>query len=143
MAHSFDLFINFDGNCREAADFYSKVFKSEIRDLMTYSDAPPSEGFTVPESDKNKVMYCCIPIFGCNVMFCDNPSDSEFIVGNNISPTIGSDDLAEIRRIFYELKEGGKVDMELQKTFWSSLFGMVTDRYGVIWQLSHFDSNIN
>jgi len=138
MAQSFDLFINFDGNCREAVNFYAEVFHTKSEGLMTYGDAPPSEGYVTPEEDKDRILYCSLLIFGCNVMFCDCPPGNGFIKGNNICPTIGSDDKEEISRIFNALKQGGQVEMELQQTFWSDLYGMVADRYGIIWQLSHF-----
>lgn len=138
---SFDLFINFDGNCKEAIDFYAKAFKSEVQGLMTYGDMPPDPDFVVTEDDKKLVMYSCVPIFGCNVMFCDNPSGMPLIVGNNISPTISTDNKDEITRLFHALGEGGKVEMELQKTFWSELFGSVTDKFGIMWQLSHNDGS--
>ncbi len=136
MAQSFDLFINFNGECREAVAFYAKVFQSEVKDLMTYGQTPPGTDYVVPEADKERIMYSCVPFFGCNVMFCDNPSDMPLQKGNNISPTLGTDDKEEIKRLFKELSEGGQVFMELQKTFWSDLYGMVADKYGITWQLS-------
>ncbi|MDR3240531.1 MAG: hypothetical protein LBT44_10695 [Clostridiales bacterium] len=66
MSQSFDVFINFDGDCREAVNFYAKAFQSEICELMTYSDAPPGVGYTAPEADKDRIMYCSMPIFGSN-----------------------------------------------------------------------------
>ncbi len=134
---NFSLFINFDGECKEATEFYAKVFKSEVRDEMTYETMPPDPGYTMQEADKNKIAYSCIPIYGCNIMFCDVPTGMPLIKGNNISPTIGTEDMDEIRKMFDMLKEGGEVAMELQKTFWSDLYGMVTDKYGITWQLSH------
>ena len=133
-----ELFLNFDGNCREAVEFYAKIFKSEVGNLMTYGDAPPEPGYDVPEADKDKIIYAGIPIGGMVVMFSDVPSGSDYIVGSNVSPTISSDDKTELTRVFDGLKEGGEVYMELQKTFFSELFGMVEDKFGVIWQLSHY-----
>lgn len=130
---SFDLFINFDGECREAVAFYAKVFKQGVQDLMTYADAPPEE--PVAEEDKKKVMYACVPIFGCNVMFMDMPTGMPLIKGNNMSPTLSTDDENEIKRLFQALSDGGAVDMELQKTFYADLFGSVTDKFGITWQL--------
>ncbi len=138
---SFSLFINFGGECREALTFYAKVFRSEVQHLMKYSDAPPSNGYVMPDEDKNRVMYAHVNIFGTVIMFSDFPSGMELIKGNNLSPTLGSDDEEEIRRVFGELSAGGEVGMELQKTFWSDLYGMVTDKFGITWQLSH-DSGI-
>jgi PhnB protein len=137
VAQSFSLFISFNGECREAVKFYAKVFKSEVLDLMTYSQMPPDPNYTVPEEDKEKIMFCRIPIFGRCVMFGDFTTEMPFYKGNNFCPTLGTDNMEEIRRLFGELKEAGKVEMELQKTFWSDLFGMVTDKYGITWQLSH------
>jgi PhnB protein len=50
--------------------------------------------------------------------------------------TIGLHDEREIERIYTALGEGGEVEMELGKTFFSELFGMVTDQFGIIWQIS-------
>ena len=79
-----ELFINFDGNCREAVELYAKVFNSSVNNLMTYGDAPPDPNYTVPEADKNRIMYAGVPIGGIVVMFMDYPSGSEFTKGNNI-----------------------------------------------------------
>ena len=133
-----ELFINFDGNCREAVEFYAKVFNSSVNNLMTYGDAPPDPNYTVPEADKNRIMYAGVPICGIVVMFMDYPSGSEFAKGNNINPTVSTEDKEEVTRIFNELKEGGRVHMELQKTFFSDWYGMVEDKYGVVWQILHY-----
>ena len=134
----FDLFINFDGNCREAVEFYAKTFRSEVKGMMLYGDAPPDPNYQMAEADKSRVMYCSVPIAGLDVMFCDIPSEMELIKGNNISPTLSIEDKSELDRLFHALAEGGTVEMDLQKTFWSELYGMVTDKYGIIWQLTHW-----
>jgi len=133
-----ELFINFDGNCREAVEFYAKTFNSTVNHLMTYSQVPPSENYTVPEADKNRVMYAGIPIGDIVMMFSDVPSGSKFVQGNNISLTYSVDNKDEVKRIFEELKEDGEVMMELQPTFYSELYGMVKDKFGIIWQVLYY-----
>jgi PhnB protein len=133
-----ELFINFDGNCREAVEFYAKVFKSDIGEIMTYGEAPPDSGHAMPEADRDRIMYAGIPIGGMVVMFMDMPSNSPVTVGDNINPTISLNDKDEITRIFSELKEGGEVFADLQKTFYSEWYGMVKDKYGVIWHILHY-----
>lgn len=135
-----ELFINFDGNCREALEFYSKVFKAEIGNLMTYGDAPPDPNYAVPEADRKRIMYAGLPVGGMVVMFSDVPTGSPFVKGNNIAPTIGTGDKDEITRLYNELKEGGEVYMALGATFFSEWFCMVEDKFGIIWQISHFTS---
>ena len=133
-----EMFINFNGDCREAVEFYAKVFKSTVNNLMTYGDAPPDPNYTVPEADKNRVMYAGIPFGGMTVMFMDYPSGSSMTAGDNIHPTISTDDKDEVTRLFNELKAGGVVCMELGKTFFSEWYGMVRDKFGITWQILHY-----
>jgi PhnB protein len=133
-----ELFLNFNGNCREAVEFYAKVFKSEVKNLMTYGQAPPDHNFVLNEADKDKILYAGVSIGGLMVMFMDMPSGSPLIVGNNVSPTVSVDSKDEVTRLFNELKEGGRVHMELQKTFFSEWYGMVEDKFGVIWQILYY-----
>jgi len=134
----FEVFINFDGNCREAIEFYAKVFKKEVCNLMTYGEAPPDPNYTVSETDKDRIMYAGIDFENMHAMFMDLPSNAPFIKGNNINPTLSMEDKEEVTRLFNELKEGGKVEMELQKAFFSELYGMVTDKFGISWQILHY-----
>jgi PhnB protein len=136
-----EMFINFNGNCREAVEFYAKVFKSTVNNLMTYGDAPPDPNYTMPEADKDRIMYAGIPFGGMVMMFMDYPSGSDMVVGDNIHPTISTNDKDEITRIFSELKEGGEVYMELGKTFFSEWYGMVKDKFGVTWQILYYSEN--
>lgn len=133
-----EMFLNFDGNCREAVEFYAKVFQSEVENLMTYGDAPPDPSYSLAEADKNRVMYAGIPIGGMTVMFMDMPSNSPVTIGDNITPTVSTDNKDEVTRIFNELKDGGEVCTELGQTFFSAWYGMVRDKYGVIWHILHY-----
>ena len=140
MNQQIELFINFNGNCREAVTYYAKVFNSTVNNLMTYSDAPPDPNYIVPEEDKDRVMYAGIPFGNMTLMFMDFPSGSDMTVGDNIYPTISVDSKDEVTRLFNELKEGGEVHMELGQTFFSEWYGMVTDKFGVTWQILYYVS---
>ena len=131
-----ELFINFDGNCNEAVEFYAKAFKTEIMNLQTYGDAPAEHGYVTPEADRNRIMYAALSIGDRTVMFSDAPANGGFLRGNNVCPTLCFESKDEITRIYNELKEGGEAFMELQPTFFAELFAMIEDKFGVIWQLS-------
>ncbi len=133
-----EMFINFDGNCREAVEFYAKVFKTKVGEFMTYGDAPPDPNYTLAEADRNKICYAGLKVGNMVLMFMDMPSDSPLTIGNNINPTVSVNDKDEASRLFNELKEGGEVFMELQKTFYSEWYGMVQDKFGVIWHVLHY-----
>jgi PhnB protein len=53
--------------------------------------------------------------------------------GISLSLTVATEGEAE--RLFGALAEEGKVEMPLAKTFFSPRFGMVFDRFGVMWMV--------
>jgi PhnB protein len=126
--------LNFNGNCKEAFALYGKVFGVDKPFSMTYGEAP--QGVPVPEGWSNKVMHTSIPLGSGQLMGCDAPPDrSKPMAGFQVS--VEMKDQAEVQRIYDALKdEGGAVVMPLQKTFWSPLFGMLTDKFGVNWMVS-------
>ena len=131
---TFDVFLNFDGDCRSALEFYASVFKLDMPGhIMTYGQVPD---FGIEGADKDRILYTNLPIFGCNVMFSDCPPGSKYVKGTNIALTLGTTDAGEIERLYAELSNGGVVAMEFGKTFFSELYGMVTDKFGITWQLS-------
>ena len=138
-----ELFVNFDGNCREAVEFYAKVFQSEVKNLCTFGEAPPDPKYPVAEADREKICYSDVLIGGLTVMFSDVPTGSPFVAGNNITPTISVECKKEVERIFNELTTEGEVYMELQQTFFSELFGMAKDKFGVIWQILYYPRQAN
>jgi len=132
---STNVFINFNGNCREALAFYQAVFKLDAPEIMTYGSAPGTpEGAAGADSDR--VLYAMLPIAGGNMMFSDCPSSFNHVTGNNVAVVLGISDADEIMRVFNELSVGGAVHMPPGKTFFSELFCMFTDKFGITWQLS-------
>lgn len=132
---AFSVFISFNGNCRKAVTFYAKAFGQELPRFMTYEDIPQGTQQMVDDASKKRIMYAGLNIGGAEVMFCDVPLSMEFIHGNNISPVVKYTAQEELRAVFSRLAEGGRVEMALQKTFWSNLYGMVTDQFGITWQI--------
>jgi PhnB protein len=132
-----EAYINFNGNCREAVEFYAEAFGTEKQQVMTFGEAPPDPNFPLPDNAKNLIMHTFLMIGGSKVMFSDTFPGMPFTAGNNISLTFMSKDVDELKSVFNKLKEGGTVDMDLQKTFWSECYGSLTDKFGIPWQVSH------
>ena len=133
MTKVFDVFLNFDGDCRDALEFYSEVFGLAMsEEIITYGQAP---GFSGPEADRERVIYASLPIYGISVMFSDCPADSDYVKGTNIIMSLGTDDASEIERLYAALSDGGSIKMELGKTFFNDYYAMVTDRFDITWQL--------
>lgn len=138
LLQTFPYFI-FDGNAAEAMDFYAEVFDAKILDVMRFRDLPEDPGQpdqTVPEAAEDLIMNGTIQLpNGVHLMFSDNYPGMPFTIGNQITTMVSFDDPEHTRRVFNRLKEGGAVAMELQTTFWSPLYGNVTDKFGNQWQV--------
>lgn len=134
-----EAYINFNGNCREAVEFYSEVFETDKPQIMTFGEMPPDPEFPVSDEVKDLVMHTNLNISGSRIMFSDVLPGMSFIQGNNISLTVISGNKEYITNVFEKLKDGGKVEMELQETFWSKCYGYLVDKFGIGWQLSYDD----
>lgn len=132
-----DVYLVFNGNCREAVEFYAKVFKTEAPQIMTFGESPPNPEYQLPEEAKNRVMHARLTIDGSNVMFSDTFPGQPFVEGNNITLALISKNIDDIKSWYEQLKDGGTIGMELQETFWSKLYGQVTDKFGIHWQLNY------
>ncbi len=139
---SVSAYINFDGNCSEAVEFYRQVFGTEAPEVMTFGDAPPDPEFTVEDEHKHLVLHTALDIFGTTVMFSDLLPGEPLVKGNNISLAIMMQNIDDIKIVFDKLKVGGSIEMELQETFFSKLYGSVKDKFGVIWQIMHDDGEM-
>ncbi|MCX7749043.1 MAG: VOC family protein [Clostridia bacterium] len=137
-----NAYIRFNGNCREAVEFYAQVFGTGQPKIMTFGDVPSDPQFPLPNEAKNLVMHTQLHISGSTVMFSDSPPGMPYIAGNNFSLAIVSKNLDEIKSWFHKLKEGGKVILDLQETSWSKCYGFLTDKFGIGWQFNYESEQI-
>jgi PhnB protein len=124
-------YIAFNGNCREAIDFYKGALDAQVLFIQTVGASPVSD-FGPPEN----IMHCTIKAAGSTIMMCDDPRVDVTAGSGNISLAIGLNDPEEARKLFDNLAEGGSVVMPLEKTFWAEAFGMLTDKFGVKWMIN-------
>lgn len=129
-----EVYLNFNGNCHDAVNFYTKVFGTDQAQIMNYGDVPPDPDNPISEDTKKLVMHTFLNINGNRVLFSDVPPGTPFITGNNISLVINSTNLDEMKSWFNQLKIDGTVQMELQETFWSKCYGFLVDKFGIGWQ---------
>ena len=128
-------FLHFDGNCREAMDFYKQCLSAELF-LMPYSEAPGDLHWVTPES-RDRIMHSTLTSGAPLLMASDVMPGSPFQQGSNFAVVIECETLEEIETLFTALSTGGEVTMPLQDTFWNARFGMLTDKFGVRWMLNY------
>lgn len=128
-------YLYFDGRCEEAIEFYRKTLGAEVDMLMRFKDGPqPAQPGMVPPGSENKVMHASLRVGDTSFMASDGHCLGKLdFQGFSLSLTAA--DAGEAERKFALLADGGKVTMPLAKTFFSSSFGMLTDRFGVSWMV--------
>jgi PhnB protein len=135
-----EVMLNLNGTAKDAAEFYAHVFRSKVSGLMTFKDAPPSPDFPMDPKDADRVMYAGVEAGEMVLMLMDTTSGAPYVEGNNVSLTISDASKVRIDRIFSELAEGGQVMMPQMKTFFSPWYGMLKDKFGIIWQIMQFEA---
>jgi PhnB protein len=138
-------YINFAGNTEEAFNFYKSVFGGEFAMLQRFENSPGCDGMTLAESDKDKIMHVALPI-GNNVLMATDTLESmgqKLEEGNNFSLSVSADSKEEADQIFNGLAEGGNVEMPLADAFWGAYFGMLKDKFGIRWMVSHDPKYVN
>ena len=123
-------YLNFNGHADEAIAFYEKALGAKVEMLMRFKESPVP---TSPES-ADKVMHASLMVGESRVMLSDghNTGTAKF-EGINLSASFSAD--PDTEKAFAALSDGGKIQMPLTTTFFSSRFGMVTDRFGITWMV--------
>jgi len=131
---SMNIYLNFNGNCEEAMNFYKDATDGTIETIQRFGDAnmPTSEVY------KDKVLHGIMHINGGIVMFSDAMEQRNVTFGNNFSIALDFDNDGNMQRVYDALSgNGGSVTMPLQVTFWGAKFGMCVDKFGVNWMFNH------
>jgi PhnB protein len=128
-------YLFFDGRCEEAIEVYRRALGAEVTALHRFKDSPePHAPGMIPPGAENKVMHASLRLGDTTVLASDGHCEGRpTFQGFSLSLTAPND--AEAERLFAALAEGGQVQMPLTKTFFSSRFGMVADRFGVSWMI--------
>ena len=135
-----NAYLNFNGNCEEAFNFYKSVIGVEFHYLSRYKDMPVQVGIPSfsPEMAE-KIMHVSLAI-SQETLIMGSDTGGEwaptFQQGNNFSICITTDSKEEADRLFIGLSAGGQVTMPLANTFWDDYFGMFTDKFGINWMVS-------
>lgn len=129
MASRLNPYISFNGNARQAMEFYKSVLGGTLR-LNTYKD------FGGEGAESDKIMHGMLDTDqGFALMGADSPPGTEFKPGNNMSISLSGDDGGLLRGYWEKLSAGGEVSVPLKKQMWGDEFGACIDKFGVSWMV--------
>lgn len=130
-------YLNFNGNCEEAFNYYKKVFGGEFSYFSRMSDM---ENKDITEEDKNLIMHISLPI-GRDVLMGSDVSTAMkpiFRQGNNNYINLSPTSKEEADRLFNELSDGGEIEMTMEEMFWGDYFGSFRDKFGIYWMINYY-----
>lgn len=131
-------YLNFMGNTEKAMNFYKSVFGGEFSIFQRFKDIPGGEKMS--EDDREKIMNISLPLRKGNVLMATDALESMgqvLNIGNNFHLSVSVESEKEADRIFKALSEGGQTKLAMNKAFWGSYFGMLTDQFGIQWMVSY------
>jgi PhnB protein len=129
-----NIYLNFDGNCREAMTFYGECLQADPN--FTPFSAGPPEMPAVAKTAPDRILHAELASGPVVLMASDILPGIPFQQGNNFSICIDCETEPEMERLFAALSENGKVTMPLHDAFWGGRFGMLTDQFGISWMFS-------
>ncbi len=128
-------YLFFEGRCEEALGFYERALGAEVEMMMRYKESPePPQAGALPPHMADKVMHAAFRVGSTTILASDGRCSNEPVFqGFGLALSAQTD--AEAERFFNALGDGGQVRQPLTKTFFSSRFGMVADRFGILWMV--------
>jgi PhnB protein len=125
-------YLSFEGRCDEAIEFYKKAVDAKVDMVMRFKEAPDQSMMSPGTGEK--VMHAAVHIGNTQILMSDGRCQgSPNFTGIALALTAATE--ADAERMFNALADGGQVRMPMTKTFFSSRFGMVGDKFGVGWMV--------
>lgn len=125
-----NAYLFFDGNCREAMEFYRQIFGGDLV-VQTFGEADHN----CPDAMKDSVMHARLSGGDILLMASDNPG-SESLGTGKIHLALGGSNEQKIRKLFDGLSAGGTIGHPLKKESWGDIYGDLKDKYGVQWMVN-------
>ncbi|GAA4894781.1 PhnB protein [Stackebrandtia albiflava] len=129
MGWQLNPYLNFDGNARQAMEFYRDVLGGDLT-VSTFGEFG-GEGDT-----SDKVMHAQLSGGGLTLMASDTAPGMEYRPGTNVALSLSGDDDATLRRYWEGLSQDGTITVPLEEQMWGDVFGAVTDRFGINWMVN-------
>jgi PhnB protein len=128
MASRLNPYLTFNGNARQAMEFYAGVFGGNLT-LNTFAELGRKDS---PDADR--IMHAMLETgAGYTLMASDVTSDMDYRPIAGISISLSGDDADTLREYWEKLSASGTTVMPLQKQVWGDEFGMCNDQFGVSW----------
>ncbi|MEJ8548511.1 VOC family protein [Brevibacillus borstelensis] len=128
-------YLMMDGNAKEAIQFYETALEAQLLFSQTFGDMPENPEFPLPAEARDRVAHATLKVGDSELMFSDTFPGQSHSAGNQVTICITADSPEKAKKLYEALQQGGQVNMPLQETHFSPAYGIVTDKFGVVFQI--------
>jgi PhnB protein len=128
-----NVYLTFNGNCREAMTFYQECLGGELS-FQTIGESPLSE--KMPEQMKKYILHSTLIKGNFILMASDMVDEKGLTRGNAVSLMLNCVSETDIKTFYEKLAEGGEATHPLEDAFYGALMGDLTDKFGNHWILN-------
>jgi PhnB protein len=137
MSH-INPYLTFNGNCKEAMTFYKECLGGELI-FQTVNESPMAD--KLPQQMRDYILHSALTNGNLILMGSDIVREEGLVVGNSISLMLNCNSEDEIHHFYNNLSNGGIKTHPVEPSFWDSLFGELTDKFGNHWILNYEKNN--
>jgi PhnB protein len=130
-----EAYLFFGGQAEEAMKFYQSVLGGEL-EVTHRGDVDPE----APDDMKDMAINASLTGDGFIFRAADNTDLAGAGSQGRIALTLIGSDEPKLRKVYDGLAVGGSADQPLEKQFWGDIFGALTDKYGISWQINIGDA---
>src|SRR5690606_10054485 len=134
-----NTYLYFNGNCKEAFDFYKSIFKKEFQYIGRYKDVPEVARQNFPHCTDEHIMHITLPISRETILMGADIVDvkkQENDAARYFSLYISAASKKEAERLFSSLSNEGEIKLPISEQFWGSYYGICLDKFGINWKIS-------
>jgi len=140
-----NVYLNFNGNCNAAFNFYQQVFQAQPAAAQLYDDIPASPDHPpIPEDAKGKVMHTSLKIGKDTLLMGSDVVEGfghQYHQGNSTYIMLDTDSKAEAENLHQQLSKNAlQIEMGLEETFFAELYASFQDQFGIWWMI-HYQGN--
>ena len=138
-------YLNFNGNCAEAFNFYESVFNTKSIGTYRFGEMPTDGTHEIPEAAKDKVMHTAL-LINESTMLMGSDVVEEFghqyqAGGNSVYIMLDTETAEEAKEIYDKLSVNAqRMEMPLGEQFWAELYACFADQFGINWMI-HYEGN--
>jgi PhnB protein len=129
-------YLIFKGECQAAINLYERAFDTRVNEIQRFSDMPENleDPMPIPEDMKDWILMATLPMGDNFIRLSDTIGELKDAESERVTIAVELE-VNKVKKAFDILAEEGSIGIPLQKSFFSPLYGVVHDKYGVMWTL--------